>query len=391
MVNDKQTVKNNDVGYSSLILTHKGAQEVASLEIKELIGQNSNFLNNGLLSFEAKFNDLIKLCYMSQSVSYVGILLSKQKFSSSKFDVTSINVDYLKTLFNSSMSFSLRIRNLSNASVDVTSIEKDVGGMIKDFLEKEFLVEFPVSLNSPQLQFVLIVNDGFAYLTIDFSGIDLSKRSYKINNTGSSLKGTVAYTALRLAGYNGGSKILLDPMCGTGIIPIEASLFSNSISPHKFGGDFAFKNFMAFDDSIFKKLDSLSKSNTTEIYGFDHTLKQLKSSRKHAKLAGVDKAIDFSKVSLDWLDTKFSDATVDFIITDPPKEKSEIDKKLESAYDELCYQSKLILKKGGVLAVLLYKTDLFIEVAKRHSFEIFKTCSFSSGKLDVTLLIFKKK
>ena len=69
------------------LLTHKGMENIASLEVKELIGKESEkmegFINFDIISYE----DLFKLCYLSQSASGIFLLLKKFEYSDLSADL----------------------------------------------------------------------------------------------------------------------------------------------------------------------------------------------------------------------------------------------------------------------------------------------------------------
>jgi hypothetical protein len=58
------------------LITHKGMEDIAALEVKELISKNSK-INETCIVFNIKnYEDLFKLCYMSQSAAGVFYLFA---------------------------------------------------------------------------------------------------------------------------------------------------------------------------------------------------------------------------------------------------------------------------------------------------------------------------
>lgn len=66
-------------------------------------------------------------------------------------------------------------------------------------------------------------------LTIDTSGSGLHKRGYRANALDAPLKETLAAAMVELSYWNK-DRILLDPFCGSGTIPIEASAYRKKYS-----------------------------------------------------------------------------------------------------------------------------------------------------------------
>jgi 23S rRNA G2445 N2-methylase RlmL len=101
-------------------------------------------------------------------------------------------------------------------------------------------------------------------------------------------------------------------------------------------------------DKLFSKIDAEILKETLKIYCFDKEFRYLNSAKKNAKIAGVDKDINFSRSDVEWMDTKLDKESVDKIITQPPQPTKNLDiKKLTKIYDEFFYQAEFVLKKKG--------------------------------------------
>ena len=69
-----------------------------------------------------------------------------------------------------------------------------------------------------------------ATLTIDTSGPGLHKRGYRKLSSAAPLKETLAAAMISLSRWRP-ERMLLDPLCGSGTIPIEAALIGLNIAP----------------------------------------------------------------------------------------------------------------------------------------------------------------
>ena len=89
-----------------------------------------------------------------------------------------------------------------------------------------------VDAEDPVLPLVLFLQNDEAWLYRSLSGISsLHKRGYRLQMHKSSLRETTAAALLLLAGYNPTEHMLIDPMCGSGTIAIEAALIARQIAP----------------------------------------------------------------------------------------------------------------------------------------------------------------
>ena len=69
-----------------------------------------------------------------------------------------------------------------------------------------------------------------ATVTLDTSGVGLHKRGYRVATGEAPLKETLAAALVLLTNWRG-EDILVDPLCGSGTILIEAALIGQNIAP----------------------------------------------------------------------------------------------------------------------------------------------------------------
>jgi putative N6-adenine-specific DNA methylase len=147
---------------------------------------------------------------------------------------------------------------------------------------------------------VLFIRGGNCVLGIDTAGRALHKRGWRTTGHPAVLKETLAASILLLAGYNG-DEPLLDPMCGSGTIPIEAAYIALNKAPliHRGKDDFALEHLAGFDRVLWRRIsDQLraqKKSSLKEpIYASDIKSEFVEVARASALRARVEKYINFS-------------------------------------------------------------------------------------------------
>ena len=87
---------------------------------------------------------------------------------------------------------------------------------------------------------------------------------------------------------------LIDPMCGSGTIPIEAALIALNIAPGVFRKEFGFEKWKDFDQELFDNIyndDSKEREFTHKIYGYDNNPKANEIATHNVKAAGVSKDV----------------------------------------------------------------------------------------------------
>lgn len=152
---------------------------------------------------------------------------------------------------------------------------------------------------------------------MDSSGDSLHKRGWRLAQTEAPLSEILAAGMIMLSGWDKDTDFL-DPMCGSGTLPIEAAMIATN-TPAGFFRDFAFQKWQDFDEIAWKKILDEAKSNIIEpkckIYGRDISPITLQITRKNIEKAGFDELITVSKRDF------FKDSHKEFqgtIIMNPP-------------------------------------------------------------------------
>lgn len=145
-------------------------------------------------------------------------------------------------------------------------------------------------------------------MTIDTTGHKngLHKRGYRAKSAGAPLKETMA-AALVLLSYWKPGRILLDPTCGSGTIPIEAALIAKNIAPGLYRS-FVSETWPQIPKQIWKQArqSAYKMINTTEndepiIFGSDIDAEVVKLAQANAEEAGVEDCVRFAHMPLDEL------------------------------------------------------------------------------------------
>ena len=87
-----------------------------------------------------------------------------------------------------------------------------------------------VNAVDPDVRIVAHLAGGRASLALDLAGEPLFKRGWRLAQTEATLKETLAAAILRACGYDG-MRPLVDPMCGSGTIAVEAALIAQNHAP----------------------------------------------------------------------------------------------------------------------------------------------------------------
>lgn len=164
---------------------------------------------------------------------------------------------------------------------------------------------------------VALLNDE-ATLTIDTSGKGLHKRGYRELAGPAPLKETLASALILLSRWRAGRE-LLDPLCGSGTIPIEAALIGQNVAPG-LRRSFAAENWPNVPAPLWREArveaeDLARRDSEVRVLGSDIDGEALELARLHAREAGVEKNVFFQRLPLAQLR---SSKKYGYIICNPP-------------------------------------------------------------------------
>ncbi len=173
-------------------------------------------------------------------------------------------------------------------------------------------------------------------LTIDTSGAGLHKRGYRKLSATAPLKETLAAAMIQLS-YWDPERVLADPFCGSGTIPIEAALIGLKIAPG-LKRNFTAENWPQISASVWKQAreeaeDAIRRDLKLKIIGTDIDESALSLARYHRKLAGLDEHIHLQRLPLSELRNSHKYGC---IICNPPYgERIGEQKEVEMTYREM--------------------------------------------------------
>ena len=156
-------------------------------------------------------------------------------------------------------------------------------------------------------------------VTIDTSGEALHKRGYRTMTSKAPISETLAAALIMLTPWRA-DRILVDPFCGSGTIPIEAAMMAAGIAPgmnRSFTAE-SWTNLIPKNlwyEAVEEAQDQIQKDVKVDIQGYDIDGDIIKVARDNARRAGVDHMIHFQQRDVAKLNhpKKYG-----FIITNPP-------------------------------------------------------------------------
>ncbi len=246
---------------------------------------------------------------------------------------------------------------------DIQSIIKKA--MVERLKETYDVDWFPE--NGPSYPLRVSIMKDIVTIGLDTTGESLHKRGYRKLVSKAPVAENLAAAMIMLTPWNK-DRVLVDPFCGCGTIPIEAALMACNIAPGM-KRDFTARGWTNiidgknWTDTVEEAGDLVDMSVETDIQGYDIDGDIIKAARDNAYLAGVADKIHFQRRPVAEL---HHPKKYGFIITNPPYgerigDKEEMDtlyKELADAYRGLdSWSAYIISGYDGVEKIMGRKAD----------------------------------
>ncbi len=296
--------------------TSSGLEQVLAEEVKKIGGQNIT-LGNRAVFYEGDLKTIYKSNYYLRTALRVLKEIEFFRFKNvEQFYIKCKDIDWQKYLgIDQSFVIHSTVGNSKDFSNSMFASLK-AKDAIADHFRNKAGKRPNVDTENPDIVIDLHIHEDTCIISLDSSGESLHKRGYRINQGEAPLNEVLAAGMIKLSGWNGNSDFL-DPMCGSGTLPIEAAMIAYNIPAGKFRKNYAFENWSDFDQLL---LDDVKKENTKrefkhQIYGSDISMSNLLNAQTNARRALVFNKIKF-QVS-DFKDLKI-DVNNGMIIINPP-------------------------------------------------------------------------
>lgn len=246
----------------------------------------------------------------------------------------------------------------------------------------------------PDLHIHARLAKGRLQVSIDLAGESLHRRGYRSEAGEAPLKENLAAALLLRAGWPAlaaQGADLLDPLCGSGTLPIEAALMATDTAPGLLREQFALQRWLGHDEAIWRQLNAEATarreqgqaSSKSRFWGFDEARSLIPVAWRNIERAGVAERVHVERRSLSDYATPSANPR-GLVITNPPYgERLGEREALDGLYAQLG-ESMLASHEGWQLAVFTAIPELGHRVGIRSH----KQYNLFNGALPAQLLLF---
>ncbi len=369
-----------------LAITSRGLENLLADELEQLGAQNIQVVHAGV-RFKAEQATAYRCCLWTRISSRIIQVLSEFNVRDDMdlyLGATAINwMNYFDSNTRIVVDFNGTNREIRNSQYGAMKI-KDA---IVDRFTKADLRRPNIDRERPDLRVHMRLSGEKGILGLDMAGSGLHQRGYRSEAGKAPLRETHAAALVIKSGWTP-EQPLLDPMCGSGTLFIEAAMIAAEIAPGLKRKRWGFESIKDFDKDAWMEIhaEATVKSRrgpakvTTKFFGREMDRRVLAVARDNAGRAGVKELIDF----------EYGDATqlvrpegfeTGVILCNPPYgERLGTTPELISLYKE--FGNRLKLAFAGSVAAIYSSSNELLSCMRMRADKQFK---LRNGALDCVL------
>ena len=347
--------------------TFQGLEEVLAQELTEL-GASNIEIGRRMVSFTGDKAMMYRANFCLRTA--IRILKPIKHFSAKTADEVYEAVKSIEweNYLDNMSSFAVDAVVFSNEFRHSKFVAYKVKDAIVDYFREKTGNRPSVRINNPDVSFNIHVAEDQCTLSLDSSGESLHRRGYRQEQVEAPLNEVLAAGMILMTGWRGECD-LIDPMCGSGTIPIEAALIARNIAPGVFRKEFGFEKWKDFDQDLFDSIyndDSQEREFNHKIYGYDNNPKANEIATHNVKAAGVTKDVILKIQPFQQFEQP---AEKSIIITNPPYGERISSGDLLDLYQMIGERLKHAFT-GNDAWILSYRDECFDQIGLKPSVKI---------------------
>ena len=274
----------------------RGLEEIAATELAELGATDISPSFTGV-SFAGDQELLYRVNLWSRIVFRVLVPIAKVKCFNAQQLYRSVQQidwsDYLDPDMTLAVNCTGKNKQLNHSHFTALQIKK----AIVDQQQKQFRRRSDVDPKNPDLLVNAHIDNNRCTLSLDSSGTSLHRRGYRPAMGLAPLKESLASALIYMSEWTPDTAFY-DPLCGSGTLPIEATLMGLKIAPGLYRDHFGFQSWLDYDESLWERLITEAKNHqkselSVPIAGSDRNLEVIQQAQSNAFNSAVADHVKF--------------------------------------------------------------------------------------------------
>lgn len=285
--------------YQLIATCAAGIEALTGNELRHL-GYDDVRVENGRVRFSGTIQDIIRANLWLRTADRVRIVVAE--FSARTFSelFDHVNAIEWERYLPVDAAFPVTGKSQKSALHNVPSVQAITKKAIVNRLQTVFHRRTRLPETGAQYPIQVALNKDRVLLTLDTTGSSLFKRGYRVNKGDAPLKENMAAALVLLAHWYP-EMPFIDPVCGSGTIPIEAAMIGHNIAPG-FNRDFVCEQWewlpqQVSDDQRAAADAAADYDRELDITGYDIDGRMVAIARQNAQEAGLFHSITFKQMA----------------------------------------------------------------------------------------------
>ncbi|EMF8479479.1 bifunctional 23S rRNA (guanine(2069)-N(7))-methyltransferase RlmK/23S rRNA (guanine(2445)-N(2))-methyltransferase RlmL [Morganella morganii] len=304
--------------------TARGLEELLKNELATL-GAEDLSITQGGVHFRAQPRTMYTCLMWSRLASRILLPLNEfNVYSDMDLYLAVQSVDW-PSVFSADKTFAVHFNGTNDEIRNSQYGALKVKDAIVDSFTRKTGTRPDVAKQQPDIRINVYLNKEKASLAIDLSGDSLHIRGYRELAGQAPLKENLAAAIILRSGWQKETP-MMDPMCGSGTLLIEAAMIASDCAPGLNRHHWGFEAWGGHDKAVWESVRAEAReranaglvSATARFFGSDTDKRVLDMARANARRAGVDKLISFQQKDATKLENPLPDGPKGTIISNPP-------------------------------------------------------------------------
>ncbi|MEQ9860437.1 bifunctional 23S rRNA (guanine(2069)-N(7))-methyltransferase RlmK/23S rRNA (guanine(2445)-N(2))-methyltransferase RlmL [Pectobacterium cacticida] len=322
--------------------TARGLEELLKSELESLGAQSCAVVQGGV-HFSGDNRLLYRSLLWSRLASRILLPLNEFKVHSDLDLYLGVQAIDWPSIFNVNSTFAVHFTGTNDDIRNSQYGALKVKDAIVDSFTRKTGQRPDVAKQLPDIRVNVFLQRDMASVALDLSGDGLHQRGYRDLAGLAPLKENLAAAIVLRSGWQNGTP-LVDPMCGSGTLLIEAAMIASDRAPGLHRTRWGFNAWLKHDAGLWHELTSEAQQRareglqaaTSRFFGSDNDRRVIEIAKANARRAGVAELISFGVKDAAQLQNPLPDGPKGTVVSNPPYgERLESEPALIALYNML--------------------------------------------------------
>jgi len=304
--------------------TARGLEELLKTELENLGAQHVQVVQGGV-HFEGDTRLIYQSLMWSRLASRIMLPLNECKVYSDLDLYMGVQAIDWTEIFNPGATFAVHFSGVNEEIRNSQYGAMRVKDAIVDSFTRKNMERPNVDREQPDMRINVWLNKETAHIALDLSGDGLHLRGYRDRAGLAPIKETLAAAVVMRSGWQPGTP-LLDPLCGSGTLLIEAAMLATDRAPGLHRGHWGFSGWAQHNEALWKEVKAEAQTRARQgladygsrFYGSDSDARVIDIARSNARRAGVGELIDFNVKDVAQLTNPQPEGPHGTVLSNPP-------------------------------------------------------------------------